>query len=223
MHTDTAPDTTPDPVPPRRLARRQFLGAAGAAGALALAGCTAALSEATTLDWTGELTEADTRERHQLFGDDVTFTVRQLEPAPAAGLQVRPVPFEAILHHREGLRMERLSLRLRAPPRDGSPFDADVYVRSPPNGWWPPLQVREDADGWTVVESHDLGADGGGGAPGDSNVAVPFAIVPTALHPVDHLVVELDATLSGPATVGWRRYHVSRLTTFPLVRGDGNR
>lgn len=41
----------------------------------------------------------------------------------------------------------------------------------------------EDADGWTVVVIDGLGADAGDGAPGDSNVAVPFALVPTALHP----------------------------------------
>jgi hypothetical protein len=215
-------DTTPDAVSPRPVARRQFLGALGAAGTLALAGCTeAALPGQTTLDWTGELTEADTRERHQLFGDGtVTFTVRQLDPAPSEGVQVRPVPFLALLHHDEGLRTERLRLRLRAPPRDGSVFDADVFLRSPPNAWWPVLQVSEDADGWTVVDIDGIGTDSGGGAPGDSNVAVPFAIVPTALHPVDDLFVEVDATLSAPAALGRRRYRVRRTTTFPLVRAD---
>jgi hypothetical protein len=213
-------DTTSDAVSPRPVARRQFLGALGTVGALALAGCTeAALPGQTTLDWTGELTEADTRERHQLFGDGaVTFTLRQLDPAPSEGVRVRPVPFVALLHHEVGLRTERLRLRLRAPPRDGSPFDAEVFVRSPPNSWWPALQVSEDADGWTVVEIDGLGADGGGGAPGDSNVAVSFALVPTALHPVDDLVVELDATLSRPAALGRRRYRVCRTSTFPLVR-----
>lgn len=212
-------DTTPDAVPPRPVARRQFLGALGAAGTLALAGCTAALPGQVTIDWTGELTEPETREQHQLFGDgQVTFTLRQLDPAPSEGVQVRPVPFEAILHHREGLRTERLGLRLRAPPRDGSAFDAGVFVRSPPNGWWPALQVSEDADSWTVVEIDGLGTDRGGGAPGDSNVVVPFALVPPALHPVEDLVVELDATLSGPAAVGRRRYRVRRTSTFPLVR-----
>jgi hypothetical protein len=35
---------------------------------LALTGCTeAAVPGQTTLDWTGELTDPDTRERHQLF------------------------------------------------------------------------------------------------------------------------------------------------------------
>lgn len=124
---------------------------------------------------------------------------------------MRPVPFVAVLHHEAGLRTDRLRLRLRAPPRDGSAVDADVFVRSPPNVW-PALQVSEDADGWTVVEIDGLSA------PGDSNVAVLFTLVPTALHPVDHLVVDLDATLSGPATLGRRRYRVRRRSTCPLVR-----
>lgn len=202
------------------MARRRFLGALGAAGTLALAGCTDAVSLGqTTLEWTGEQIEADTRERHQLFGDGVvTFTIRQLDLVPSEGVRVRPVPFLALLHHESGLRTERLRLRLRAPPRDGSAFDADVFVRSPPNVWWPPLRVSKDADGWTVIEIDGIGADNGGGAPGDSNVTVPFAIVPTALHPVDDLVVELDATLSGPAALGRRRYRVRRTSTFPLVR-----
>jgi hypothetical protein len=211
------PDTTSDAVSPHPVTRRQFL---GAAGTLALTGCTeAAVPGQPTLDWTGELSDPDTRERHQLFeGGWVTFTVRQLDLAPSEGVRVRPVPFVGLLHHEAGLRTDQLCLRLHAPPRDGSAFDADVFVRSPPNVWWPALQVSEDADGRTVVEIDGLGADAGGGAPGDSNVAVPFTLAPTALHPVDDLVVHIDATLSAPATLGRRRYRVHRRSTFPLVR-----
>jgi len=221
-HAPMQSEPLSDAAPPRLVARRQFLGTLGAAGALALSGCTdATLPGMTTLDWTGELTEPDTRERHQLFGDGrVTFTVRQLDPAPAEGARVRPVPFLALLHHEAGLRTERLRLRLRAPPRDGSVFDAAVYLRSPPNAGWPALRVSEDTDGWTVVEVAGLGVDDGGGAPGDGNIPVPFALVPTALHPVDDLAVELDATLSASAALGRRRYRVRRTSTFPLVRAD---
>ncbi len=211
------PDTTGKAVSPRPVTRRQFL---GAAGMLTLTGCTeAAVPRRATLDWTGELTDPNTRERHQLFGGGrVTFTVRQLDPMPSEAVRVQPVPFVGLFHHEAGLRTDRLRLHLRAPPHDGSAFDADVFVRSPPNVWWPALQISEDAAGWTVIEIDGLGADAGGGAPGDSNVAVPFTLVLTALHPVDDLGVDLDATLSGPATLGRHRYRVRRSSTFPLVR-----
>jgi len=180
--------------------RRTFLGAGTAAGAVALAGC---LGGDTDLDWTGE--SVDGREHHQLFGDGAfVLTTRQLSPASDG--QRRPVPFEVVLHHREGLRTDGFRLGLRAPPRDGSAFDAALFLASSRL----PLRV-ERTDGWTTVAADGLGSAG------ESNVALDLFVVPTPSRPVDELLVDADVRLSEGGPVR-RRYRARRLSSVPLAR-----
>lgn len=116
------------------LDRRRFFAAVAATGTAALAGCTGSPLETTALDWTGESVGLDGLERHQLFGGDepaFVVTVRQAHPTPDDG-RATPVPFSLLFHHRDDLRTDGLRLRLRAPPGDGSAFDAGIYLRSAP-------------------------------------------------------------------------------------------
>jgi len=180
--------------------RRTFLTGGAAAGAVALAGC---VGGQATLDWTGE--SVDGPERHQLFdGGSFVLTTRQL--SPAADGERTPVPFELVLHHREGLRTDGFRLGFRAPPRDGSAFDADVYIASSPL----PLRV-ERTKGWTTVEADDLGSLG------ESNVALDLFVLPTLSRPVDELLVDADVRLSESGPVR-RRYRARRLIGVPLAR-----
>lgn len=198
--------------------RRRFLATVAGAGAAALAGCLGAGGTAT-LEWTGEEVQLDGRERNQLFGDAAVFTVRQLENLPTDVVRPTPVPFSAVLHHREGLRTDRLRLRLLAPPADGSAFPAAVYLQSPPNDRWPSLSVARDDAGGTVVTADGLGRDptARGDGPGMANVRLDFVIVPVPAHPVAELLVEAEAVLSEPAALGRRRHRLARRSRFPLV------
>jgi hypothetical protein len=191
--------------------RRAFLGAAGTTGAVALAGC---LGGPRRLDWVGGLADSDGRERHQLFGPDrdVVFTVRQEAPREGA----RSVPFLATLHHRDGLRTDRLRLRLYAPSVGGYGPAVDVHVRSPPTRWWPPISLARNADGTTLVTVDGLGdTRDGHGAIGEANVAVPFTVVGAEAGAELH--VGLEAMLSERSAVGRRRYEVGHTDRFPLV------
>jgi hypothetical protein len=199
------PDTRPD-----RTARRPFLAAAGAVGLAALAGCTEALGT-TRLDWVGEAVDADGREHHHLFGSDrdVTLSVRQ---TASVASEDDPVPIQVLLHHRRGLRTERLRLRLRAPPRDGNLPVAPIEVRAPV-ATDTVQTVRRDPDGWTVVE---LGPTAGAEESfGRANLGLEFSLHPT-LPPVESLLVGVDATLreTGPLA---RRFECRRTVDYPLV------
>lgn len=196
--------------PSDRLARRPFL-AAGAAGMAALAGCADGPGTAS-LDWVGEAVDADGREHHHWFGParGVTVTVRQTASVVDADA---PVPLLVLLHHREGLRTERLRLRLLAPPRSGSAFVAPVRVQSPASTAVAQTVAR-DSDGWTMV---DLGpADGAARRFGAGNLALEFAVHPTSA-PVDTLFVDVAATLRETATFG-RRLTCRRTLDYAFVR-----
>lgn len=206
------------------MTRRQFVAAAGTAGAVAGAGCleASALTGPTSLDWLGTETEFGGREHHLFFGTDepaVTVTIRQEAVAPADPATAMPIPYFLLVHHPEGWRMDALRVKFRAPPADGSPFDAAVSVSSPPTDLYPPLSVRRDADGWTAVDWPDLGEPHRrtGTVPGAGNVGLDFALVPSPSHPVAALVVDVDAAFSEPATAGRRRYRARRTARFPLV------
>lgn len=209
----------PHTDPTDRIARRPFLAAAGTAGIAALAGCLDGLGT-TTLDWTGEQVDADGRERHHLFGPgrDVTFSLRQVALA-GPETDPKPVPFEATLHHREGLRTEHLRLRLLAPPRDGSVFVAPIAVESPDTHRTTGT-VSRDRDGWTILELGPTEGVHAGTAFGRANVAARFFVHPSRSHPVDDLFVEVDARLAGDGPFG-RRYSCRRNSVFPIVGAVG--
>ncbi|WP_267640002.1 hypothetical protein [Haloarchaeobius amylolyticus] len=210
----------PDSRP--RCSRRRWLATAGAGGLLSLAGCLGSRSTRpeTTIDWTGETVDRDGMERHQLFGgEDLPFvlTVRQVTPVPAEPTGQPRIPMFALFHHRRGLRTERIALKLRAPPSDGSAHEAAVYVRPMVDDRWDPLSVTTDAAGWTVVRAADLGRQVRGRAPGDANLTLEFVLEPSRVHPVAELFLDLDVVLSEDTTLGRRRYRVRRQVTFPLV------
>ena len=213
---------------PRESSRRRFLAAAGTAALLPIAGClgeTPLSSNPVSLGWPTERIEMDGREKHLRFApngqDQATVTIRQeTTPSGNATRDAERIAFFALVHHRDGLRTDSVTLSLRAPPVDGSSFFAAVYVAAPPTSLWPSSTVKRADEGWTVVRSGDIGApdEPTGYAPGDANVRVEFLVDPTSTHPVEELEVGVDATLSEDRTVGRRRYRARAETTFRIVR-----
>lgn len=198
--------------------RRRVLGSIATGATVAVAGCSAtSIGSPTSLSWTGEQEDTDGLERHLLFEEDTVFTIRQLDVAPAEMVRLSPLRFSFVLHHRDGLRTDRLQLRLVAPPADGSAFDAAVYLRSPPNVWWPAVSVSQDDEGRTIITADGLGQSPLGTGPGVANVRLDVVLVPTPTHPATDVFVGLDADLSESSTVGRTQYHLTRETRFPIV------
>lgn len=222
------PNTTTSEIDSRGFRRRQFIAGTAGAATLSLAGCLTRTSLAArqTFGTPHELTQMDGRERHLVFGDgdnpEVVFTLRQdAVLSTATGPQLEWVPFHVIVHHREGLRADRLTLRLHAPPADGSGFDANVYLRSPATGLAPSITLNRAPDGRTVLDGSDLSKPlaGRSSAPADANIHLYFVVNPLPSHPAEELHVEFDATMSEQRTVGRdSRRAIGRLI-FPFVRG----
>lgn len=221
-------NTTSSEINSRGFGRRQFFAGAAGVAALSLAGCLARtpLASKRTFVTPHELTQTDGRERHLVFGDaddpDVAFMLRQDVPLPATP-ESRPewIPFHVVVHHRKGLRTDRLTLRLRAPPVDGSDFDANVYLRSPETGSSPSFTLSRAPDDWTVLDSGDLGKPPAGRAmaPGEANVHLYFVVNPLSSHPAEELYVEFHAELSEPKLVGRHSCTATGRLTFAFVRG----
>ena len=178
-----------------------------------------------TLDWTGETVQLDGHERHLSFGGDdhqVVLTIRQEAVASTDSETATPIPFWLLLHHRTELRTDGLQVRVRAPPRDGSAFDAAVYLGAFSTDVWPALTITRDAHGWTVIDCGALGQTDvrTESIPGAANVTLDFMVVPTTSHPVDDLFIEVEASLSKRAAVGRRTFRLHRMATFPIVKGS---
>ncbi|OYR43444.1 hypothetical protein DJ81_09330 [Halorubrum sp. Hd13] len=171
-----------------------------------------------------ELIQMGGRERHLVFGDDddpdVSFMLRQDVPLPATPESPPEwIPFHVVVHHRKGLRTDRLTLCLRAPAVDGSGFDANVYLRSPATGNTPTFTLDRDLTGWTVIDADDLGKPPAGrsSAPGEANVALNFVVRPLSSHPAEELYAEFEAELSEPRIVGRRSRTATGQLAFPFV------
>lgn len=203
--------------------RRAVLAGTATACVAALTGCSStSIGSPTTISWIGEEVDADGLERHLLFMEDTVFSIRQLDVPPTDTVRPTPLPFSLVLHHREGLRTDRLRLRLIAPPIDGSPFDAAIYLRSPPSVWWPALSVSQDDSGWTTISVDDLGQSALGDGPGVANVRLDVVVVPTPAHPATDLFVDLDADLSESSILGRKQYRLVRETRFPMVTAESD-
>lgn len=211
----------------RGFGRRRFLAGTAGAATLALAGCLTLTPLAADQSFgpPQELIQMGGRERHLVFGDpddpDVTVTVRQDASLPATP-DIRPewIPFHLIVHHREGLRTDRLTLRLRAPAADGSDVNAHVYLRSPATGAAPSFTLDRTADGWTIIDSDDLGSSPAdrSSAPGEANLHLYVGVTPLPSHPPEELFVDADVSLSDSRLVGRRSRRATGRIRFPFVR-----
>lgn len=212
----------------RGFGRRQFLAETAVVGGFSLAGCLSRIPLASeqTFGIPHELVQMNGRERHLVFGNDnepeLSLMLRQDVPLPATP-KPRPewIPYHVVVHHRKGLRTDRLTLRVRAPAVDGSGFDGNVYLRSPATGVSPSFALDRTPDGWTVIDWADLGKPPAGrsSAPGVANISVDFVVNPLSSHPVEELHIEFDAELSEPGIIGRHSRTATGRLVFPFVRG----
>lgn len=221
-------NTTSSEINSRGFGRRQFLAGTAGGAALSLAGCLARTSLASTQTFgtPHELTQMNGRERHLVFGDaddpNVAFMLRQDVLLTAThDSRSEWIPFHVVVHNRKGLRTDRLALRLRAPPVDGSNFDANVYLRSPAAESSPSFTLSRTSDDWTVLDSGDIGKPPAGRSevPGEANVHLYFVVNPLSSHPAAELYVEFHAELSEPKFVGRHSRTATGRMTFAFVRG----
>ncbi|WP_136718558.1 hypothetical protein [Halorientalis salina] len=151
----------------------------------------------------------------------MTLTLGQDAPLVATpGPEPEWIPFRLVVHHRKGLRTDRLSLRLSAPAADGSDFDTNIYLRSPASGSAPLFTINRAPDGWTVLDGSDLGTPPAGRstAPGEANITLDFTVKPLSLHPAEELYVEIDAEVSDTGTISRRSRTATGRLAFPFVR-----
>lgn len=188
--------------------RRRFLAAAGAT-LLAPSGCLGVRSGPGSLGTPREESDADGREKHLVFARDgerqaVVSIMQRLRPrAPD-----RRIPFRLHVWHREGLSIDRLHYRLRAPPH-GTGVPADVYLKVPDGGPWPPFDLRRDDELWTVVEVDEIGRLG------DGSLGLDVVVDPGG-RPVEELAVRAEVEF-GESGIVSRSYRAEATTRFEVV------
>ncbi|MFB6164350.1 MAG: hypothetical protein ABEJ31_04250 [Haloarculaceae archaeon] len=167
--------------------RRQLLAGAGVAGALSLAGCSAA--RATTIS-DPRVEREDDGETHVHFdaGGEALTTLTVQPDGRSAGAGGEQVPLDASIEHREGTELTSLELKLRAPPADGGAgVPARVALTAPQWQPHPSVQLYTDPDdGGGIVAIDDLGEQGQG--------TVTLELLLTGLAPSTAEVL-VDATL----------------------------
>jgi len=94
--------------------------------------------------------------------------------------------------HRDGLSIDRLYFRLRAPPMSVKP-PADIFLKTPDGGPWPPVDLNTVDNLWTEIEIDDIGQLG------DGTLGLELLVVPGSV-PVDEIAIYPEIDLSGGGT-----------------------
>lgn len=189
--------------------RRQVL-AASASLTLPLAGCLGQGLGTIQLGQPRDEVEADGREKHLVFTRDGTkqavFTVQQRLRSTAPEQRI---PFRVHVWHRQGLSLDRLYVKLRAPPI-GVDVPADIYLKVPDSGPWPEFDLRKEDNLWSVIAADDIGELGKG------SLGLDFMLEPTS-DPVETLAVRAEVEFSNQDVFGPR--HIASVSTqFDIVR-----
>jgi len=167
--------------------RRTFVAGTTATLATTLAGCTT-LGGEQSLGQPREELDAGGREKHLIFernGESVvTITLQQRTAA-----QDLPGRFglRIVISHSEKTNINEFSLELRAPPTSLEP-PAEIYLKQPDGGPWPPIEFQSTDNEWTRIAVDDLG-DLGRGTLGLETIVAPLG------DSVDAVGVRPDLTL----------------------------
>jgi hypothetical protein len=167
--------------------RRVFLAGTTATLGTALAGCTA-LGDERSLGQPSEELDANGREKHLVFERNgksvVTITLQQRTAA-----QNLPGRFglRIVISHSENTNINKFSFELRAPPTSLEP-PAEIYLKQPDGGPWPPIDFQSTENEWTRIAVDDLG-DLGRGTLGLETIVAPLG------NSVEAVGVRPDVTL----------------------------
>jgi hypothetical protein len=113
--------------------------------------------------------------------------------------------------HREGLSIDRLHYRLRAPPHSVKP-PAEIYLKTPDGGPWPAFDLNTDDDLWTVVDVDDIGELG------DGSLGLELIVEPGS-EPVEEMAVHPEITLSSSGAFGGKRVAEATERFEPVFEG----
>ncbi|MEF8786313.1 MAG: hypothetical protein V5A45_10305 [Haloarculaceae archaeon] len=175
--------------------RRALLAGTTATLGTALAGCTA-LGGERSLGQPREELDANGREKHLVFERNgksvVTITLQQRTAA-----QNLPGRFglRVVISHSENTNINKFSFELRAPPTSVEP-PAEIYLKQPDGGPWPPIDFQRTENEWTRIAVDDLG-DLGRGTLGLETIVAPLGDSVEAVGVRPDLTLGTTGLLSG--------------------------
>jgi hypothetical protein len=176
--------------------RRTFFGAAGGAGLLSLAGCTAVASQSTLDNPTVE--RENDGETHLIYKTDqeelATVTI-QPGRKRYAGSGDGTLPVDVSLWHRNETKIESLRLKLRAPP-SGAGVPAQIALTTPPWNPHPSIQFYTNRDnGEMILEIDEMEEQG------DGTMTFEFILTDLAAS-VSELRIDVTAQLTENSILG---------------------
>ena len=150
--------------------RRNFLAAAGSAGAAAMAGCSGLGSETISNPSEEQESDGETTLTFQADNGDQVATLT-IQPAKQqySGKSGQQVPVDIAITHSEETTITDLTLSLRTPP-SGTGV-SEIALETPFGTPHPSLDLFADEDGASVLSIDDMGENG------DGNVVFKFVMI----------------------------------------------